>query len=254
MLKFAIELAKHSGKILDSSFGKVKVTNRKERKDIVTEMDLKSEKYILKEIQKKFPSHTILSEEKGKLEKNSEYSWIIDPLDGTVNYTSGLPLYSVSIGLVHKGKPFLGVVYAPYLNELFYAQRGKGAYLNGKKISPSKVTELENAVIQIGFSAHYSEELLKKNWLIAQKLTAQVRGIRAWDSGALTSCYIACGRFDGKISIKTDPFGNAASTVIIEEAGGVVSDFEGKKWNENMKTMICSNKKINKQIKDLVNF
>lgn len=243
MDKFIKRLVIDAGSLLMRNFLRPRVVSNKTYRDIVTNVDLLVERMIIKRIKSAYPSHSILSEETGLIKgQSSEYLWVIDPLDGTVNFTAGIPLFSVSIGLIYKGRPVKGVVYAPYLKELFGAEKGKGAYLNSKKIKPSSNDKLANAIVHVALSAHYSKKLIEKNWLIVKKLPGRVRGVRMLDSGALTSCYVACGRIDGKFSIKTDPFGNAASTLIIEEAGGVVTDFKGRKWNVNMKDMICSNK------------
>jgi myo-inositol-1(or 4)-monophosphatase len=253
-LAVALKAAKISGSFLLSKFGKIKTISSKTRNDILTEADLKSEKIILGMIGQKFPGHNILSEEIGrKNDFKSEYLWVIDPLDATVNYVSGIPLFSVSIGLIKSGKPILGVVFAPYLKELFYAVAGGGSFLNKFKIHVSKISELSSSVVNVGLSAHYSKPLIKRTWKINQIITPELRGIRMLESGALTSCYVACGRFDGKISIKTDPFGNAASTVIIQEAGGIVTDFQNQPWSISMKEMVCSNGLIHKKLLACVN-
>jgi len=252
-LHVALLASKLSGEYLLSKFQKIKKISNKTRNDIVTEVDVNSEKLILNIIGKKFPAHNILSEEIGEKNKsNSEYLWVIDPLDATVNYVAGIPLFSVSIGLIKSGMPILGVVFAPYLNELFYASAGDGAFLNNKKITVSKISELSKSIVNVGLSAHYNKRQIKDTWRINQAITPKLRGIRMFESGALTSCYVACGRLEGKISIKTDPFGNAASTVIIQEANGLVSDFENKPWSLNMKDMICSNSLIHNKIIKIV--
>ena len=243
-----ISAVKKAGKYVEKYFNKKHKVKSKSRNDIVTQTDINSEKIIISEIKKKYPDHQILSEEVGRIGGKNDYLWIIDPVDATINFASGIPLYSVSIGLLHKGEIEYAVVYAPSLNEMFYAQKNKGAFLNNKKIKASKEKKLKSTIINIGTSAHYSKKQIKNNFQIANKIMPEIRGLRAFESGALTSCYIACGRLDGKVSIKTDPFGNAASTLIIEEAGGKVTDFSGNNWSEKMKTMICSNKLIHNQL------
>lgn len=252
MQQFITRLARDAGTVLMRHYGKTHVQSRKERRDIVTDVDVESERVIVSAIRKKYPHHSILSEEVGMVGKNEEHRWIVDPLDGTVNYTSALPLFSVSIAYVHNNVPTIGVVFAPYLDEFFYAERGKGASLNGKRIQPSATTTLGDALIHVGLSAHYSPQHIRRNWAIMKRLSGVVRGLRMLESGALASCYVACGRLDGKVSIKTDPFGNAASTVIAEEAGGVVCDFDGHPWSPNMRTMICSTRSLSGTLRRLV--
>lgn len=248
-LDLGFKAAKRAGNFLMSKYGKVKSVSSKERKDILTEVDLGSEKIILEFIRKYFPDHNILSEEVGLFKRsNSDYLWIIDPLDATVNYVSSLPFFSVSIGLVKAHQPIMGIVFAPYLDELFFAVVNKGAYLNDSKITVSKNNELSNCVINIGLSAHFNEQQIKKVLDISHKITPELRGIRMLESGTLTSCYVACSRLDGKISIKTNPFGNAASTVIVQEAKGSVTDFNNQSWSVNMKDMIVSNVLIHQDL------
>lgn len=248
-LEIARLAANEAGEFLMSKYGKVVNISNKEARDIVTEVDLGSEQIILNTLKINFPNHSIFSEEIGRINKsNNEYLWIIDPLDATVNYSSGIPLFSVSISLIKNNKPIIGVVFAPYLNETFYAALGTGSFLNDIKIKVSECDDLARSIVNIGLSAHYNNEQIKKTWQICNNITPKLRGIRAFESGALTSCYVACGRLDGKISIKTDPFGNAASTLIIQEAGGKVTDFNYNEWSVAMKDMICSNGLIHDQL------
>ena len=250
--KFINSLTHVCGQMLIKNFGRIQVCERKTGRDIVTDIDRKVENKIIQSIRKNYPDHSIYSEETDKIIGRSEYLWIIDPLDGTVNYTSGIPLFCVSIGLVHRDQCLYGAVYAPYLREFFYAEKNRGAYFNHRKIFVSKTKKLEDSIIHVGLSPHYSPALIRKNWQIIQPLSHKVRGLRMFESGPLTSCYVACGRIDGKISIKTDAFGNAASSLIVEEAGGMVTDFQGQPWRAEMKDMICSNKFIYHRIKKLV--
>ncbi|MFA6295856.1 MAG: inositol monophosphatase [Patescibacteria group bacterium] len=253
MKKTLLKALKSAGKKLNENFLKNQTFKLKTRNDIVTENDFLSEKIIIKIIKDNFPKHQILSEEIGTVGLKNDYLWIIDPLDATINFAAKIPLYSVSIALIYKNKIEIGGVFCPSLNELFFAQKNKGAYLNNKKIKVSKNNNLSSSLINIGFSAHYSKNQFNNNCNIIKKIAPKIRGLRAFESGALTSCYVACGKLDGKISIKTDPFGNAASTLIIEEAGGKVTDFSNKNWSRNMKTMICSNKILHNKLINFVN-
>lgn len=230
-------------------FGKVESVSRKERNDIVTEADLGAETIILRRLKVQFPEHRFYSEEAGyEGYAHSEFLWIIDPLDGTVNFTAGLGLFSVSIGLVYKGQPMMGIVYAPLYDELYHAVAGEGSFLNDDKISVSRNDALSDCIINIGLSCHYSDEQFAQSFAICEKAAKASRGVRIFESGALTACYIACGRMDGKISLKTDPFSNTAGTVIIQEAGGKVTDFAGRGWSVKMKDIVCSNGLIHREI------
>lgn len=253
MKKILIQALKSSGKILGKNFLKTQSIKSKTRNDIVTKNDILSEKIIIKIIHNNFPKHQILSEEIGLVGPKSDYLWIVDPLDATVNFSARIPLYSVSIALIYKNRIEMGGVFCPTMKELFFAQRNKGAFLNNRKIKVSKTNILSDSLINIGFSAHYSRQQINNNSEIIKNLAPKIRGLRAFESGALTSCYIACGKLDGKISIKTDPFGNAASTLIIEEAGGKVTDFFNKFWSKNMKTMVCSNMLLHDKLLKFIN-
>ena len=177
---------------------------------------------------------------------------MVDPLDGTVNFTSGIPLYSVSIGLLVNGRPVLGVVHAPAMKETFFAEVKKGAFLNNNKISVSKTNRLTEAVISGGVAPHFKKSQMEKAITLLSDIVPYVRGVRIFESGALIKCYVACGRVDAHLGVKTDPFGSAASKVIIEEAGGVISDFHGKSWSLEMRTLACSNKKLHAKILSFV--
>lgn len=246
MQQFLHNLVKESGDLILQSLGKNTVVRAKEYRDIVTDVDVRIEKKIVRAIKKRYPSHAILAEESDnnmETVKKSEYIWVIDPVDGTVNFASGIPLVSVVIGLLHRGVRTFGISYAPYLNELFFAERGKGSYLNGKRIHPSQ-KKLSESLVNVSFSASFSPALVRSSSKINQRFALKSRGIRILESGALTSCYVACGRLGAKISYKTVAFDNAPSSLIVEEAGGVVTDFQGRAWNLGMKNMICSSQAL----------
>lgn len=250
MLKRSVGIVREAGKILLHS--KPDLIKSKFRNDIVTNVDRLSEKHLVKSIKKYFPKHGIYSEEIGWIGKGKEYNWVIDPLDGTINFAAGLPLFSVSLGLLKNNAPFLGVVYAPKLNELFYARKGSGAYLNSKKIHVSSKRRLSDSIIEISYSAHYSSRLINRVLSLSKRVGPLCRGVRSLESGALSSCYVACGRLEGKFSFKSDLFGNTASAVIIQEAGGTVSDFKNRPWNILAGTRIASNGRLHKNFLEFV--
>lgn len=250
--KIAFQAAQKAGKILLSSFRKKIKIYAKGKQDIVTNVDKKCEKEIINLIRKKFPRHSFSSEETNKIFSKSDYHWVIDPLDGTINYASGQPLFSVSLCLLYKQDPLLGVVYAPSLKEFFYGLKNKGAFLNGKKISVSKNKHLKDSIIYFTLSSHYGKNLAEKTLTVCKKITPLVRGIRVYESGALSHCYLAAGRLEAKISIQTDSFSSAAGVIISQEAGGKVTDLSGANWDITKKSLLSSNSLIHKKLFSLI--
>lgn len=192
--------------------------------DVVTRADKESEAFLIGEIGKVFPGHAILGEESGEHAGTSDYRWVLDPLDGTNNYSQGLPVYTVSIGLQYKQQTVLGVVYAPYLNELYTAIRGQGAFGNGKKIQVSGKTDLEHSVLGTGFP--YDKDVNPDN--NAANLAAllpHLRGVRRMGSAAYDLCCTAAGWLDGYWELALSAWDMCAGALIVEEAGGVVRHF-----------------------------
>lgn len=192
--------------------------------DVVTRADKESEAFLIGEIGKVFPGHAILGEESGEHAGTSDYRWVLDPLDGTNNYSQGLPVYTVSIGLQYKQQTVLGVVYAPYLNELYTAIREKGAFGNGKKIQVSGKTDLEHSVLGTGFP--YDKDVNPDN--NAANLAAllpHLRGVRRMGSAAYDLCCTAAGWLDGYWELALSAWDMCAGALIVEEAGGVVRHF-----------------------------
>lgn len=251
-LTTAIEAAKEAGKFLKMNLGKVKnIERKKEEINLVTEIDKGSEKKIIEHIKNKFPNHSILAEESGETSKTSEYKWIIDPLDGTTNYTHSFPVFCVSIALEYKGEVILGVVYDPNLDELFYAEKGKGAFLNGKKISVSKTDKLIKSMLATGFPYNVKENPDNciehfVNFLM------EAQAIRRLGSAALDLVYVACGRLDGFWEVNLNPWDVAAGKIIIEEAGGKITDFYGNKFNIYTKGVVASNGLIHQQMLEVI--
>jgi myo-inositol-1(or 4)-monophosphatase len=228
MLKTAIEAALEAGKYLKYNVGKIKNIERKlgQETNLVTEIDKQSEALIIKKIRQHYPSHDILGEETGAHDLKSEYRWIIDPLDGTTNYTHGLPIFSVTIGVEHKGEIIAGVVYDPNADEMFSAEKGAGAFLNGKRIHVSKAETLINSLLVTGFPYNFNEN--------PQNIVAHFmnflpisQGIRRLGSAAIDLAYIACGRLDGYWESVLNPWDKAAGILLVREAGGKVTTFTG---------------------------
>ncbi|HDL02579.1 MAG TPA: inositol monophosphatase [candidate division Zixibacteria bacterium] len=223
----------------------------KGRVDLVTDADLASEKYIVGEITKKFPNHSILAEEEAARDNHSDYRWVIDPLDGTTNFAHDFPFYCVSIGIEYRGDIIAGVVYDPERDELFHAFKGGGAYQNRKKINVSAESNLERALLATGFPYDIGNSR-EDNLKYFRRFAKKARGIRRAGSAALDLCYLACGRFDGFWELKLHPWDTAAGKIIIEEAGGVVTDFDGKKYSIYGKYILAGNPKIHRRMKKIL--
>lgn len=238
--KTAIAAAKTTGLLLKKNIDKAHRIEFKGAIDIVTEMDTKAENLIIKTLKDTFPEHGILTEESREQKTNSEYRWIIDPLDGTTNYSHGFPVFCVSIALERNNAIILGVVYNPMLNELFTAEKGKGAYLNNKKIKVSDIKELAKSLLATGFpyDIRTSEQNNIANFA---RFSVKAQAIRRAGSAALDMCYVACGRFDGFWELKLKPWDTAAAMLIVNEAGGMVADFKGNPFSFDSGETLASN-------------
>jgi myo-inositol-1(or 4)-monophosphatase len=216
-------LARQAGKILRDGYNQDHQVSYKGVIDLVTEIDRISEDFLLGEIKKRWPGGYIMSEESGITHGNVEQSWYIDPLDGTVNYAHRIPFFSVSVGYAYKGAMQLGVVYDPMRDEMFSAERGKGAFLNGETIHVSDTTELQKSLLVTGFpyDAWNTEQDNFENFIRFGKLT---QGVRRFGSAALDASYVAAGRFDGFWELSLKPWDIAAGGLIAEEAGAIVSN------------------------------
>jgi myo-inositol-1(or 4)-monophosphatase len=227
MEKKGIEIVLKAGEILRSYWGNLNVVRQKKYYwDLVTEADLASEAYIIKSIQQEFPDHSILSEEAGLSEKNSAtYLWVIDPLDGTTNFTHQYPMISISMGLLIDNIPSLGIVYNPISDELFVARKGKGATLNGHPIQVSSVDNLEQSLLGTGF-AYDRKETNENNYAEFCHITNISQGVRRGGSAALDLAFVASGRLDGYWERGLKPWDIAAGILLVEEAGGSCTSYE----------------------------
>jgi len=249
--KTAILAALKSGEILLKNRGKVKKVGYKGRVHLVTEVDFYSERAILKILKKKFPDFGILTEESEPEKKDSEYKWIIDPLDGTTNYFHDFPSYCVSIALEKNNEIILGVIYNPLFNELFVAEKGKGAFLKRKRISVSKTNKLSKSLLATGFPYDIRETDVDNLDHFAN-FAKKAQAIRRAGSAALDLCYLAMGRFDGFWELQLSPWDTAAGSLLVKEAGGKVTDFKGSKYSIYKKEILASNGKIHSQMLDVL--
>ena len=253
MLQIAIDTAKNAGKILTENLGKVRHIEHKggEATNLVTEVDKESERFIIGTLKKHFPGHDFLGEETGEYKIQSEYRWIIDPLDGTVNYAHGLPIFSVSIALEYKGEIVLGVVYDPSHDELFSAEKGKGAYLNNVRLSVSKASQLIDSLLVTGFPYDVKNDV--NSYLNPFKeFMIEGQAIRRLGSAALDLAYVACGRFDGFWEGKLNAWDMAAGVLLVTEAGGCWTDYNGNPSTVYNPKMLATNGRIHQQMVDVL--
>jgi len=246
-MKDFIEIAKEacriSGEIQMANLKSARRIDFKGEINLVTETDHQCEKEIVSLIQGRCPSHDILAEEGSGARKDSEFKWIIDPLDGTTNFAHGYPLFCTSIALEYRGEIVLGSVYEPNLKELFVAEKGAGATLNGEKIGVSKTTELKKALLSTGF-AYNVRETKDNNLNHFQNFILSAQAVRRDGVAAVDLCYTAAGRFDGFWELGLFPWDVAAGFLIVEEAGGQVTDFSGKPFGVYSKEILATNGRL----------
>ena len=236
-----LHATKEAGKIILQYFdGIFKIDHKEGINNLVTEVDKLSEDKIIKVIRARFPTHSIISEEVGEMMKQSDYQWIIDPIDGTVNFAHGIPICCVSIGLLLNNELIMGAVFNPMMNELFFAEKGKGATLNGQPISVSVKSNFKTAFLVTGFPYAWpdSEQHPIK---VFEKLVLEGLPVRRLGSAAIDLCWVACGRFDGFWEYNLQAWDVAAGYLIVQEAGGIVTDFEGAPANVFTRQTLASN-------------
>ncbi|MBW2595836.1 MAG: inositol monophosphatase [Deltaproteobacteria bacterium] len=241
--EFAISIARMAGSLLKDRFRENHEIDYKGEIDLVTEADRMSEKILITEISRKFPDHNILSEESTEIKKGSRYRWIVDPLDGTTNYAHGFPVFCVSIALERDGEVITGVVYNPVSEELFVAGKGEGAFMNDSSISVSRTTEISRSLLATGFPYDIRRDPNNNiNYFGGMALEAQA--IRRAGSAALDLAYTAAGRFDGFWELKLHPWDTAAGWLLVNEAGGTITDISGDSYRLDSPGILASNGKI----------
>lgn len=225
----------------------------KEKKDIVTDIDIYMEKQIIYFIKQKFPNHSIFSEEVGDDgNKSSEYQWLIDPIDGTINFATEIPLFATSIALRKNYDTIFGIIFDYSQNDIYYCIKKQGAYCNGKPIKVSNNNQLKNSVISFCLTSHYNETHIKEILNIEEKLASRVRGLRLIVSAAIELAWCASGKIDGCINIKPSVgLSSAAGKLLVKEAGGKVTNIEGKQ-RKNIDTMLVTNGKIHNEILSVI--
>lgn len=255
MLKETLLNATEAGaKVIQYYFNNknLQISNKEGINNLVTEADHASEKAILETIKQAFPNHFIMSEEVGEIVMDSEYKWIIDPIDGTVNYAHGIPICAISIGLEHNGKMILGAVYNPFLKEFYMAERGKGATLNGETIMVSAQPEVMKSCLVTGFPYTYLD-MPNGPLEVFERFIRKGVPVRRLGSAAMDLCWVAAGRFDGFYEHKLQAWDSAAGFLIVEEAGGQVTDFKGNPYSPYQPHILATNGKIHAEMLQWIN-
>jgi len=254
MLKNTLKKAAlEAGQLMKARFNSgFRVDNKDGVNDLVTEVDHASEKLIMEIIRNEFPDHFILSEEVGEIKMDSAYKWIIDPIDGTVNYANGIPICCVSIGVEHEGKMIMGAVFNPFMDEFFFAERGAGAYLNEQRIRVSDKDNVSHSCLVTGFPYTYLD-LPNGPLEVFGRFIRKGIPVRRLGSAAIDLCWVAAGRFDGFYEHKLNAWDSAAGFLLVEEAGGKVTDFEGNYYSPYQPHIVATNGKIHDELLHWIN-
>jgi myo-inositol-1(or 4)-monophosphatase len=249
-LDFAVETAREAGAILRAEWDRPKQISYKGEVDIVTESDRRSEALIVERLRKRYPDHGIVAEEGGgAAAAGAKFCWHVDPLDGTTNFAHGYPCFAVSIGLAEDGRPVAGVVFNPVTNEMFTAARGEGAFLNGKRIQVSAVDKLAVSLVATGFPTHQRKRSANINYY--WEFTLRSHGVRRDGAAAIDLCYVACGRFDAFWEFGLKSWDCCAGVLLVEEAGGVVTDLSGGAYPLGGPQVLATNGRIHGEVQEV---
>ena len=250
--RVALKAVKEGGAILMKYFGKIKSIDYKGEINLVTEADQRSEEVILSIIKNSYPNHRILAEETGESGNSSSFKWIIDPLDGTTNYAHGYPCFCVSLAIEYEEEVIYGAVYDPVKEELFTAEKGKGAFINGKAIKTSSTKQLDQSLLCTGFPYDVRDDM-DSNILNFRTFLMKAQAVRRDGSAALDLCHTAAGRFDGFWEQKLFPWDVAAGGLLVTEAGGKLTNFTGGNFSIYDKEIVASNGLIHDQMVEALN-
>ena len=253
MINKITEIAREAGAIIREGFGKNFLVEYKTNvTNLVTEIDKKSEARIISFVKKEFPSHSILAEESGRHDSLNEFLWIIDPLDGTTNFAHGLPIFSVSIGVQKNDEIIYGVVYDVMRDAMYISEKGNGAFCNDRRLQVSENDDLMKSVLVTGFpyNVHENPDFAIERFSAFLRTAGAVRRL---GSAAIDMCYVAEGVFDGFWEVSLNAWDMAAGKLIVEEAGGVVTDFSGKPMNVFQKQIVASNGKVQQKMIEVLN-
>ncbi len=238
-LQAATEITREAGALIAGLSNQPLEIKYKRRSDLVTEADRRSEALIVERLRARFPDHAIVAEEGGNHHSSSDYCWYVDPLDGTTNYAHGFPMYCVTMGLAYRGEVVAGVVYDPTRDHLYTAERGVGAFLNGRQLHVSRTEKLSESLVATGFPPFATNHDLNIQFYF--RFTTRSHGVRRAGSAALDLCSVAAGHFDGFWELKLNPWDKAAGTLLVTEAGGRVSDVRGNPFNLLGEDVFASN-------------
>ena len=249
MLPFIVELARTAGALLREGLAQPRELTYKSRADLVTNVDLASERLLVAELRERFPDHAIVAEEGGGQQQGTRYTWLIDPIDGTTNYAHGYPVFSVTLALLDQGELVLGIVYDPLRDECFTAERGKGAWLDGRQLCVSATDQLRGALLSTGFPYH---RFTSPDTNIAQfgAMIMQCQGIVRSGSAAIDLAYVAAGRSDGHWELGLKPWDSAAGALLVREAGGRITDWNGRGYDPWNNRVVATNGAIHSGILD----
>jgi myo-inositol-1(or 4)-monophosphatase len=250
-MQAAVEIAREAGAFLKERLQVDHKIDFKGEINLVTEADRRSEEIITSRLKHLFPDHNIMAEEGTNITMGSEYRWIIDPLDGTTNYAHGFPVFCVSIALQSMSQVILGVIYNPMLDELFAAGRGEGAFLQGGKIHVSHTKHLAEGFVATGFPYDVRENC-RDALAYFNEMIPKAQAIRRQGSAALDLAYLAAGRFDGFWELRLNPWDTAAGWILVEEAGGVVTDLSGKPYFLDSPSIVASNGAMHKELMEIL--
>ena len=255
MINKVIQIVKEAGEVIREGFGKkFSIEYKTNASNLVTEIDKKSEALIIDFIKKEFPGHSVLAEESGEHKTCSEYLWVIDPLDGTTNFAHGLPIFAVSIGVQKNGETICGVVYDIMRDEIYISEKGSGSFRNGRKLQVSVNDDLQKSVLVTGFPYNIVEnpDHAFERFIASLKVS---RAVRRLGSAAIDMCYVASGVFDGFWEVHLHPWDVCAGKLIVEEAGGIVTNFNNEKIDIYSKQFLATNNFVHgSMIKMLNNF
>lgn len=245
-MQTATEIAREAGALLNKFAARGVGFELKGEHDLVTEADRASEQLIVERLRTHFPSHSIVAEEGGGHESASEYQWFVDPLDGTTNFAHRFPVYNVTLALAKAGEVVAGVVYDPTRDELFAAERGSGAYLNQRKIRVSGVTDLSDTLVSTGFPSARRHQNVNIHFYYQMAMITH--GVRRCGAAAIDLAYVACGRSDAFWEFHLNPWDMAAGTLLVEEAGGRITDMAGKPYHLHVPHILADNGAVHDQI------
>lgn len=248
--KVATEAVKEAGKILVENLDKVKTVSFKAKSDIVTDIDIRSEKIIVEKIKQNFPDHSILSEESGFSDLHSDYLWIMDPIDGTMNYYHASSPFRVALCLLYKKQPLISAIYNPTKDDLYFAEAGKGATLNGKRIVVNENFDLKNSVVMTHISS--KKDARARTILALDSIFNKTLHMRIFGSGLAAMTYVANSKFDIFFNVKTYPWDILPGALLVQEAGGLVTDIEGNKITTESSSVLATNGKVHEQMLQLL--